>query len=301
MLILYRLWFTDNRLRWIFHLRIPVGAYIGFRFFDLNNTNIGFGLPWLDYSGILALGISLQTPILTTPISRQPKYPPHTHPNMIYIYITCHLQHTIHTVKQTMRNTSSIELFFTIPCTQASDGMPDIAKSSENASKEGNGEKKIPAQDQMQSRLRAVQLTGGKLPFGSRWEIYEATSCNVQCRARDGQGKQLTVAGPPDKLMDAQKMAIDIMSQQEGFKLTEVEVQGVREENKEGAKKKTFDNRGWQRGNGRAHRQQHQPWQKHHDMQPWEEPSHQVQPSNFGRKAQYAYKSDAYNVETRFI
>ena len=87
MLILYRLWFTDNRLRWIFHLRIPVGAYIGFRFFDLNNTNIGFGLPWLDYSGILALGISLQTPILTTPISRQPKYPPHTHPNMIYIYI----------------------------------------------------------------------------------------------------------------------------------------------------------------------------------------------------------------------
>jgi len=196
-----------------------------------------------------------------------------------------------------MCNTSFIELFFTIPCTQASDGMPDIAKSSENASKEGNGGKAIPAQDTMQSRLKGVQLIGGKLPFPSRWDIYVATSCNVQCRAREGArhylGKQLSVAGPPDKLMDAKNMAIDIMSKQEGFKLTEVEVQGVKEENKEGAKKKTFDNRGSQRGNGRAHQQ------KHHDMQPRQEPSHQ--PSNYGRKAQYAYKSDAYNVETRFI
>ena len=214
------------------------------------------------------------------------------------------IQHTIHTVKQTMCNTSFIEQFFTTPCTQASDGMPDTAKSSENASKEGNGKQVIPAQDKMQASLKAVPVRAGMLHFTSRWDIYMTTSCNVQCRARGDKrdlGKQLTVAGPPDKLIHAQEMAIGIMSEQEGFKLAEEEVQGVKEENKEGAKKKNFDNRGWQRGNGRAYQQQQQPWQKHHDMQPWQEPSHQLQPSKYGRKAQYAYKSDAYNVDTRFI
>ena len=63
--------------------------------------------------------------------------------------------------------------------------------------------------------MRPKDLRGGMLHFDQRWEIYLKTNCNAQCRerGRHTKGKTLVVAGPPDMLRDAEKMALDILLQ----------------------------------------------------------------------------------------
>jgi hypothetical protein len=189
--------------------------------------------------------------------------------------------------------------------------MPSNAKDGEtksNAEDSGkvstanDDEKVMPPQDSMESRLKAVQMTGGKLLFPDRWEIYQKTSCNAQCRERhrDHLGKTLSIAGPPDKLKEAEQMALDILVKQEGVRVKEENKEDARkknhdkEENKEDARKQHRHNRPCQHGHGRGYQNQQQPGNYGYPMQT-------QQPGNYGYPVQPPPGSQGYPLHSMAV